>query len=1087
MARTLQTYLMKQLTSVLILAGGLLAGITANATPFASCISNINNTIYFNLNEPGGSVTVTYENGSTNANFNGVTTGLSLPSGYQHFDFTGHTSYNISVYKAGNGIPTVLTNIARGAARGIAANVRGDSPYFGYVYSEIGGGGVVMMRSDGSGPYPGSTLKPNPNGSFTWTGNYQEYFISIAPDDSVLISDFQSPSQGGVILANPQMTSANLLLANDTGLASGDTIDFNHGDAESRAILTAGIGNNPTLWVIDGSYGNGSSIPFNTIMKYNLGTAVFANGTLPWVNQPDVIGASVNPSNLPGGGSTGYFRDGFAIGTNGYIYLTVDRNNLSNPNLQVYASDAQTLLWGSFFTNSQGQLKDYLITGTQQLPESGLAAAEMALSPDNRYIACIHDDNHLTIFSMTNGIPDVSTEYLISWTNNTSTLTAGRYVCWDAANNLWVASPVLADVAQITTGRTGTAITSGNASGPTGFQVLSPTEIDIASVQALAPQANSYPNYPLASTNTITRTGNISSPLSVPFTLSGTAPTGTYIVSVTNSINFAAGQSSTNVIVTAVTDGIPRPTTTAVMTLLDNGSGQYLVGFQNQATTFIVNTATPQLTVGNAATSMYKAYSNDYASIAVTRIGDTNVAVTTSAFTYGGAAVRNTDFASISTTVTFAKGDLTKTVKIAKPLVNGQTPVHTSNPTYTGDKTFTVTVPSGTGYNTYSSNNIATLKIIDNAYPTATVLYSNPLTDPNDAANWNTTALVGDVSASPDYNVDFGYDLTSNNGQSTANGLITLPPNAATSALRVTTGKQFGNEAAAVNLYLANHPFSGNYAVRFAMYIVQGQNVATSAEGPLFGINHDGLETNWWYSSGTLTGGPWTADGVWFWIDAWPGGFTTDYMEFTGISNNIPNSGWRRPATGAIGTYANVFKDPDVFTSVGSTSNAVSGLPANASPFVKPTLVGNWADVEIKNSNNVVTLSINKQQIFSLANTNTLFQSGNLMLGYETPGASATGAGPDAAAYFSDLQVVSLASAIAAPTITSTSVNGGTVTINFTSPNGGDTTTSFTVQSVGIVNGTFTDTAANITGGSGTFQATLPVSGSTQFYRIHHN
>ncbi|MGZ5527374.1 MAG: Calx-beta domain-containing protein, partial [Limisphaerales bacterium] len=732
---------MKKLTSVLILAGGLLTGLTVHATPFASCISNINNNVYFNLNEPGGTVTVTYENGTTNANFNGSTTGLNLPAGYQHFDFTGHTSYNISVYKAGNGIPTVVTNIARGAARGIAANVRGNSPYFGYVYSEIGGGGVVMMRSDGSSPVPGAALKPTAN-NFTWSGNYQEYFISIAPDDSVIISDFTSPSQGGVIWANPQMTTANLILQNDAGLISGDTADFNHGDAESRAILTAGLGNNPTLWVIDGSYGNGSSIPYNTIMAYHLGTANFANGTLPWLGQPDIIGASVNPSNLAGGGSTGFFRDGFAIGTNGYIYLTVDRNNLSNPNLQVYASDATTLLWSSFFTNSQGQLKDYLITGTQQLPESGLAAAEMALSPDNRYIACIHDDNHVTIFSMTNGIPDVSTEYLISWTNSTSTTTAGRYVCWDAAGNLWVASPGLAVVDQITTGRTGTAITSGNASGPTSFQVLTPTEIDITSVQALAPQANSYPNYPIASTNTITRNGNISSPLSVPFTMSGTAPNGTYIVSVTNSINFAAGQSSTNVVVTAVTDGIPRPTTTAVMTLVDNGSGQYIVGFQNQATTFIVNTATPQLTVANAATSMYKAYSNDYASISVTRIGDTNVAVTSAAFTYGGAAVRNTDFASISTTVAFAKGDLTKTVKIAKPLVNGQIPVHTSNPIYTGDKTFTVTIPSGTGYNTYSSNNVATLKIIDNAYPTASVLYANPLTDPNDSANWNITALV---------------------------------------------------------------------------------------------------------------------------------------------------------------------------------------------------------------------------------------------------------------------------------------------------------------------------------------------------------
>ncbi|MGZ4974392.1 MAG: hypothetical protein ACXWDN_16655, partial [Limisphaerales bacterium] len=145
--------------------------------------------------------------------------------------------------------------------------------------------------------------------------------------------------------------------------------------------------------------------------------------------------------------------------------------------------------------------------------------------------------------------------------------------------------------------------------------------------------------------------------------------------------------------------------------------------------------------------------------------------------------------------------------------------------------------------------------------------------------------------------------------------------------------------------------------------------------------------------------------------------------------------------------------------------------------------------VEVKTSNNIVTLTINKQQIFSLANTNANFQSGKIMLGYETPSASVSpGAGLDAAVYFSNLKVVSLASAtVGAPTITSTTVNGANVIINFTSPNGADTTTSFTVQKVAVVDGTFADTAATITGGSGSFQATLPASGSTQFYRIHHN
>ncbi len=48
----------------------------ALANPYASAITNDNGTIRFYLNESGGNVTVVYEDGTTNANFNGTTTGL---------------------------------------------------------------------------------------------------------------------------------------------------------------------------------------------------------------------------------------------------------------------------------------------------------------------------------------------------------------------------------------------------------------------------------------------------------------------------------------------------------------------------------------------------------------------------------------------------------------------------------------------------------------------------------------------------------------------------------------------------------------------------------------------------------------------------------------------------------------------------------------------------------------------------------------------------------------------------------------------------------------------------------------------------
>ena len=311
------------------------------------------------------------------------------------------------------------------------------------------------------------------------------------------------------------------------------------------------------------------------------------------------------------------------------------------------------------------------------------------------------------------------------------------------------------------------------------------------------------------------------------------------------------------------------------------------------------------------------------------------------------------------------------------------------------------------------------MTIVDAAYPPSTVLYSNPLTDPNDAANWTITALAGDQTASPDNNVDFGYDLTSNNGQSGANGLITPPPNGATAALRVTANKQFGGQANAVNLY-PSATFSGNYAVRFSMYISQAQTISSSAEGPMFGINHDGLETNWWYAAGTLTGGPWTADGVCAWVDAWAGGYSStlgDYMEFTGISNNIPNSGWRRPAISTATSFQNIFKDPEDFTTVNTASNAVAGLPSKRQSVCQTDprrKLGGCRNQYVKQHRHT---QHQPQPIFYGEHQFALPER-SPYLGYEVP--NAENGSVDAAVYFSDLKVIRLASAIAAPTITST-------------------------------------------------------------------
>lgn len=73
---------------------------------------------------------------------------------------------------------------------------------------------------------------------------------------------------------------------------------------------------------------------------------------------------------------------------------------------------------------------------------------------------------------------------------------------------------------------------------------------------------------------------------------------------------------------------------------------------------------------------------------------------------------------------------------------------------------------------------------------------------------------------------------------------------------------------------------------------------------------------------------------------------------------------------------------------------------------------------------------------------------------------------------------------MAIPEITGITVSGDTVTINFISA-AGDLASNFSLVSSSTVNGVYSSaTGASITGSSGFYQATVPVNGDVQFYRI---
>src|SRR6185312_11023204 len=152
-------------------------------------------------------------------------------------------------------------------------------------------------------------------------------------------------------------------------------------------------------------------------------------------------------------------------------------------------------------------------------------------------------------------------------------------------------------------------------------------------------------------------------------------------------------------------------------------------------------------------------------------------------------------------------------------------------------------VAGGGGY-TPGGGAAAVGTIVDSDYAPATVLFTDTLTDPNDATNWAITYGTGDpTNNSANFNVDFGFNLSAASGAA-----VPPPPGGAGFALHETCNKNVSPGAAgAVNAYFTNLFLSGNYAVRFNMNLIEGQTLSAATEGAVFGVNHTGTCSNWWW------------------------------------------------------------------------------------------------------------------------------------------------------------------------------------------------------------------------------------------------
>jgi hypothetical protein len=311
-----------------------------------------------------------------------------------------------------------------------------------------------------------------------------------------------------------------------------------------------------------------------------------------------------------------------------------------------------------------------------------------------------------------------------------------------------------------------------------------------------------------------------------------------------------------------------------------------------------------------------------------------------------------------------------------------------------------VTVADAGNYSAVVTNNagstnsrMAVLKLRANSFP---VMFSDNF-DANSSTNWN--VFAGTTNGAPDYTVDWAYDYSLS--PVSFNGLTTLippapnSPDGSTRALRIRVNQNDMNAIiAGVSLYPKNRVFSGNFALKFDMWIHYpggaggtGTGVAGSTQHATFGINHLGTNVNWAAPSASAS------DGIWFGVTG-EGGDSADYRSYVGsLAGTQTNLTGSSAASGLVGTNHTAGFFQTLFP---ASRFETAGAPGK-----------NWVEVEVHYTNNFVLWLMDGAVIAQRTNTYS-FTSGNVMIGLMDVFNSIAAPARDSYVLFDNLRVENL-------------------------------------------------------------------------------
>jgi len=206
-------------------------------------------------------------------------------------------------------------------------------------------------------------------------------------------------------------------------------------------------------------------------------------------------------------------------------------------------------------------------------------------------------------------------------------------------------------------------------------------------------------------TFTFTRTGSTAAPLTVNFTVSGTASCGSDYTSLGSTVTFSVGSATATKTVNVFDDNLVEGDETVIVTLASGAS--YTLDSPSMATVTLQDDDTSVTVAATDPTASELGTGEGTGTYIFTRTGFMTGALTVN-FTVGGTVTAGSDYTSLGNSVTFAAGSATatKTVSVIDDAL------------VEDDETVVVSLSSGTGYSVGTpSTATVTISDDDNVLP----------------------------------------------------------------------------------------------------------------------------------------------------------------------------------------------------------------------------------------------------------------------------------------------------------------------------------------------------------------------------------